>query len=177
VGGHQVIRFAVRGSPHTQGSMRALRTKSGRIVVIPDEPQMLRVWRKAVREAAKAAMRGGEPWTGPIESSLEFVLHRPKKLPPERQGEPIVPPDLDKLERAVNDALTGTVFVDDAQVVGHFLPYCKRYAGPDEEPGALLQFRQLVGSLGEQLPLLDAGTQSPTDPETETLGGSHEAHP
>lgn len=44
--------------------------------------------------------------------------------------------DIDKLTRAILDALTGTLLHDDSQVVQ--LSAHKRYCTPDEKPGALI---------------------------------------
>ena len=64
---------------------------------------------------------------GPVRMSLDFYLskgHTVKRLLP------TVPPDLDKLIRAVLDALTGIAYQDDAQVVE--LLTSKKYGA---EPG------------------------------------------
>ena len=63
--------------------------------------------------------------TGPVEVLLHFELARPKSA---RRLLPSTKPDLDKLARAVLDALTGVVFKDDAQVVD--LRVTKRYGTP-----------------------------------------------
>jgi Holliday junction resolvase RusA-like endonuclease len=48
-----------------------------------------------------------QPWGGPLEVLVAFQVTTPATRPP----------DLDKLTRAVLDALTGIVWTDDAQVV------------------------------------------------------------
>lgn len=55
-----------------------------------------------------------------------FALPRPRSRP-KRDHWPDRRPDLDKLGRALLDALTGIVFLDDAQVVA--LDPTKEYAG------------------------------------------------
>lgn len=52
--------------------------------------------------------------------------------------------DLDKLLRSTNDALTGTLFDDDRQVVS--INAIKRYCGPDEPPGAIITLTALPTS-------------------------------
>jgi Holliday junction resolvase RusA-like endonuclease len=52
---------------------------------------------------------------GPVKVQITFHLPRPKSRP-KRHTHPDVRPDLDKLQRAVLDALTGIAWRDDAQV-------------------------------------------------------------
>ena len=59
--------------------------------------------------------------------TLEFQLRRPRTV---RREYPTVPPDLDKLIRAVLDSLSGIAYIDDSQVVEIIAR--KSYA---EEPG------------------------------------------
>jgi crossover junction endodeoxyribonuclease RusA len=72
----------------------------------------LATWRTLVGYSAKQA--GCTPVDSPIIISMRFRLKRPKTVKRER---PTVPPDLDKLVRGVNDALTGIAFTDDSQIV------------------------------------------------------------
>jgi Holliday junction resolvase RusA-like endonuclease len=81
-------------------------------------------------------MAGAEPLAEPLQMRLMFFLPRPKghfgtgknsaKLKASAPLAPAVKPDLDKLVRAVLDALTGVVFRDDCQVAG--LSCSKLYA-------------------------------------------------
>lgn len=63
-------------------------------------------WRHAIGWTARSTMTT-QPWRGPLEVALAFQVATPATRPP----------DLDKLTRAVLDALTGIVWDDDAQVV------------------------------------------------------------
>lgn len=126
------VTFEVRGKPQPAGSKRAFTTKTGRTVVTDDNPNS-KPWQALVADAALEAMvpEDGEPLAelleGPLALAVVFVLMRPKghfgtgrnagvvkNSAPER---PIVKPDATKLLRGVEDALTGTVWRDDAQVV------------------------------------------------------------
>ena len=63
---------------------------------------------------------------------MEFVLSRPPSVPEHRRIHPTVKPDIDKLVRAINDALTGILFIDDCQVISMAMSkeYCdERRAG------------------------------------------------
>ena len=117
------IEFAVRGFPVPQGSTRAFVIK-GRAHTTSDNPN-LREWRELVR---KVAQDHAPPalWTSPVSARLEFRLMRPASIPTHRgRGKkrhpvkylPTKKPDLDKLVRAVFDALTGIVWKDDSQVI------------------------------------------------------------
>lgn len=115
-GADEPLSFHVAGRPQTQGHKMALISRStGRPVVVESAKPELRAWRKAVGlEARRHAIN---PWRGPIRVVAVFELHEPAKVPAERKGWPATYPDLDTLLRAILDALTGIVFVDDSQVV------------------------------------------------------------
>ena len=117
--------FFVPGVPQPQGSKTGY-IKSGRAVVVDKNPRLLKPWRVAVAEAARAAWEYRELLEGPVRVEAVFVLLRPKSVTREL---PHVRPDVDKLARAVLDGVTdaGNVWVDDAQVVQ--LDVSKRY-GP-----------------------------------------------
>ena len=65
-----------------------------------------------------------------------FIFRRPKVM--KKPQDHVKSPDLSKLLRAVEDAMTHIVFGDDKQIVG-FANSTKRYAGEDELPGALIR--------------------------------------
>jgi Holliday junction resolvase RusA-like endonuclease len=116
------MMFQVYGDPIPQGSKRAFIVKD-RAVVVDANQSKLRPWRAEMVAAAQAAM-SGDQFTGPVGVEVWFYLRKPKrpqfKLPATR-------PDIDKLVRAVLDALTASgVIRDDAQVT-HLLAR-KRYA-------------------------------------------------
>lgn len=122
------IRFEVRGAPEPQGSKTAFvvgKPPRQRAVVVDKAPKDLRAWRNAVAVAAQP-IAPSPVWVGPVGVRLTFRLPRPKSEPTHRgRGRLRVPidtwpdrrPDVDKLARAVLDALTGIVFGDDSQVV------------------------------------------------------------
>jgi crossover junction endodeoxyribonuclease RusA len=68
---------------------------------------------------------------GGVRVMLDFALQRPKSLP-KRTSQHLKKPDIDKLARAVLDALTGILYRDDSEVVR--LDVTKRYAAPTEAP-------------------------------------------
>ena len=72
----------------------------------------LATWRAFIANAAKAA--GCKPIESPIILTMVFRLKRPKTV---KRDHPTVAPDLDKLARGVGDALTGTAYADDSQII------------------------------------------------------------
>ncbi len=110
-----VFSLEVRGIPKPQGSMRAFVVK-GR-PIITSSTKGLKVWRDLVALAAQA-QAPQELIEGPIHIDLDFRLPKPKAEPKRKRTWPSRRPDLDKLIRAILDALTGIVFRDDSQVIG-----------------------------------------------------------
>jgi Holliday junction resolvase RusA-like endonuclease len=117
-----MIEFRVYGQPIPQGSMKAFVVR-GRPVLTSDNPRT-RPWKHTVLLVARDAMHGAPPFTGPVNVNLWFYLSRPKSAPKGRVL-PTVKPDLDKLVRAVLDALTAAgVWTDDSQVCNLIASKC-----------------------------------------------------
>lgn len=106
----------VLGTPRPQGSHRLV---AGRIL---DDNPGLRAWRQRITHAARtactqAALFGRPAIPGPVLLAAEFRFPAPARS--RWPHAPAGPPDLDKLLRAVCDALTtADVWEDDARVVG-----------------------------------------------------------
>jgi crossover junction endodeoxyribonuclease RusA len=132
------IQFWVPGTPKPQGSKRAFQhPHTKRIVMTEASGDALRLWRTQVKTRATYVMDGRDPWCPPtgIYLSIGFVLHRPRATPKNKPTPLAVKvPDLDKLTRGVCDALTGTVYCDDSQIVSFNV--WKRIAERDEPTGA-----------------------------------------
>lgn len=117
------LRLVVYGQPRPAGSKTQGRTKDGRPFIRDSSGRSGAEWRRAVAQQAGALMAGQPLLEGPIVLHLTFVLPRPKGhfgvkgLRPSAPAYPTVKPDTTKLVRAVEDALTGQVWRDDAQVV------------------------------------------------------------
>jgi Holliday junction resolvase RusA-like endonuclease len=108
VSGHHIL---VTGTPAAQGSKKHV---GGGTMV--ETSKNLPRWRKAVIEAAKNSHGPDwEPLDGCLTVNLTIWLARPKTT--KFKDEPAGAPDLDKLQRAVGDALTiaGTI-KDDARI-------------------------------------------------------------
>lgn len=114
-----MIAFTVYGRPEPQGSSRAFMLKGK--PQITSTNAKLKPFRHTVTQVALEAVGkiGAAPLFGrhvPVRAHYIFTFRRPAGVPKGRVF-PVVKPDMDKLERAVNDALTGVVFHDDSQVV------------------------------------------------------------
>ncbi|NLK25567.1 MAG: RusA family crossover junction endodeoxyribonuclease [Euryarchaeota archaeon] len=114
-----------------EGSTRAFYIpKAKKTVTTHQNKKSLEAWRNRVATEAQRALEGRE-WVSDRSSAyaleVEFVLSRPPSVPPHRRIHPTVRPDIDKLVRAVNDALTGILFPDDSQVFS--IKMVKSYGG------------------------------------------------
>ena len=136
------IEFFVFGLPAPQGSKRHV----GNGIMV-ESCKALKPWRDSViwaaREAKLKANFAG--WDEcPVAVEIYFYLPRPKSTP-KRVIYPIRKPDVDKLERAILDALTISGLIDDdARVVD--LAAHKRFAGGmqhQDVPGAFVSVRGL----------------------------------
>lgn len=126
--GPGVIAFEVGGIPVTQGSVRAVLPRgSQKPIVVQGSSAAARrsldAWRgdiAAEARAWRAEHPAFVPLTCPVQLKLSFHLVRPKSHPKTIRTWPTGKNsgDLDKLVRAVFDALTGVLFIDDGQVVG-----------------------------------------------------------
>ena len=128
------FRVTVPGEPVTKGSMRGY-FRGGKLVLTNDNPAT-RPWELAVAWAA-AAEKARSGWRMldrdvPAEVDLMFYLPRPSSLP-KRVLYPVRKRDLDKLTRAIKDALkVAGVYRDDGQVTDDVIR--KRFAGGVGDP-------------------------------------------
>jgi crossover junction endodeoxyribonuclease RusA len=130
--------FFVHGTPVPQGSMKAFMV-AGRPRVTSDNNN-LKPWREAVKSRAiEEAISRIEV---PVAVELEFRMPRPKSYP-KRIVWPLRKPDLDKLVRAVFDALTeASVWTDDALVV--CLHARKEFADERSPMGVYVRIEELA---------------------------------
>ena len=128
------IELFIPGEPMTAGSKIAGISKTGRRFCRPDG-KFTRAWMDTVRKFASDQYKG-PLLTGPISLSVIFQFVRPKSHYGTgnnkniiRKSAPKYPggKDIDKLERALGDGLTGIVWRNDNQVYRHFEPFLKTY--------------------------------------------------
>ncbi|MFE5290122.1 RusA family crossover junction endodeoxyribonuclease [Nocardia sp. NPDC056611] len=126
-----VTTLFVPGHPAPQGSKRHV--GNGRMI---ESSKRLKPWREAVNAAARNSDMPMHE--GAVVMGLEFVMPRPKATPKTKPTPPAVKrPDIEKLARAISDAINGVGFRDDSQVVA--MPLRKRIAEPDEPPGVHIE--------------------------------------
>ena len=136
-------RIEIAGPAATAGSKRAFHSKKTGKTWITDDCTRGKEWRATVRAAAEQQRITRELYSEPLLLYVEFWLRRPKshyrtgkfadQLKPSAPEWPTKKPDTTKLLRAIEDALTGVLWVDDAQIVTQYVE--KSYA---PLPGALV---------------------------------------
>lgn len=146
-----MIKFRVNGKPVTQGSKRAF-VRGKHAVMIEDRKDSLMSWRSLIADEARKVY-DGDPIEGPLYVSLEFIFSRPKghygtgrnagRLKDSAPMSHTTKPDLDKLTRAVGDALSGVLWRDDSQIEAWMLS--KQYG---DRPGVEV----IVGMCCQHLP-------------------------
>lgn len=118
------LSFTVFGVAQSKGNHRAFQGKGMRFPIITESNRSVASWQQLVAEAASHALqerpleqRNLMYTTNGVRVSIAFYLPRPKKY--HKRGV-FVPhctkPDVDRLTRAVLDALTQVAFHDDRQV-------------------------------------------------------------
>ena len=130
--------FRVFGEPAPKGSYSALHTKNGRAYLIPASKKE-HPWRERVRLTALNEIRLTHehiPLDCGLTISMIFYLPRPKSVTKNKRPHPTVKPDIDKLLRSTNDALTDSgIIADDARILE--ITGKKKYAD-DRQPGAYI---------------------------------------
>lgn len=143
------LTFTVYGHPEPAGSKKAYVPKGWTRAVVTDANPNAKAWKQEIATTAQAVFNRQHGPTGltehvellarPFMVDLTFYLARPKGhygtgrnagvLKPSAPRYPAVKPDIDKLSRAVLDALTRVLWRDDAQVVQKFAS--KVYGTPE----------------------------------------------
>jgi Holliday junction resolvase RusA-like endonuclease len=137
----RILEFDVVGLPSPQGSKRAF-VRNGRANLVEVAGAALKDWRTSVTVRAAEAAREVDWYVleGPVAVEVLFRLPRPKSRPLDVWH--AVRPDVDKLARAVLDAVSSArLWVDDCQVAD--LRAWKRYATAEQPPGASIAVREV----------------------------------
>lgn len=153
------VSFYVPGKPEPGGSKMAYIVKGH--AVVADANAKVKPWRSEI-VAACQRVYDEPPLRGPLAVDFRFLVSRPKghygtgrnagMVRPGAPSWPTTRPDVLKLARAAEDALTGVLWADDAQIVEERL--AKFYAA--HSPGlyvtcyALDVPRQVVPMRGQQ---------------------------
>jgi crossover junction endodeoxyribonuclease RusA len=125
-----VLSVFVPGHPAPQGSKRHV---GGGTMI--ESCKKTKPWRSDIR--SMLLDDHGKPrgyFDSAVHVHLEFIMPRPASTPKKRTPPAVKKPDLDKLTRAVFDAISSAgVWRDDSQVVGAITT--KRLAEINETPG------------------------------------------
>lgn len=156
-----VVDLTVYGRPAPQGSKKAFAHATTGKVITQEMSKYVKPWRSDVRDAALVLLaregRAGFPMDGPLVVDMVFTAARPQShyrtgrnahlLKDSAPLRPTGAPDLSKLARSTEDALTSAgVWRDDSRVV-EYGRLAKVYAGEDvdalDAPGAVIRVRQM----------------------------------
>lgn len=145
------VHFTAYGVPIPQGSAKAFVGKGGRAHVTADNAKT-KPWRQTVSTAAREAAQeqGAGRFEGPVQVVASFYFDRPGSVSEKRRPYPTVKPDLDKLLRALLDALTDAgIWKDDSQVI--FVEVNKTYISAEsrlDRPGVTVAVSEVTPNGG-----------------------------
>lgn len=156
----------VAGKPAPQGSKRYLGVKGGKGITV-ESSKNVAPWRADVRDAVQAeaealvAFKSGEA----VHVELMFVMPRPSSTPKRSTPPAVKRPDVDKLARAVLDALSSAgLWVDDSQVT--CLVATKRLAQPGERSGCHIRVTESADRRGIAADSVDERTADAAGEDT-----------
>ena len=144
-----MITITVIGEPAPQGSKKfvGLHKATGRGILV-ESSKKVKPWRMDVKEAAEKVRQALQqaqqfPLDGALMASMVFTVRKPKSAPKTRTTYPSTKPDLSKLLRSTEDALSDAgLWADDARVV-EYGRLAKVYPGEDPDalavPGVLIK--------------------------------------
>jgi Holliday junction resolvase RusA-like endonuclease len=142
------MTITVYGMPGPQGSKKFMGIKGGRGILV-ESSSKVKSWREAVKWAAIDSQVGKLPSFdrhvyGPVRMEVTFTMPRPKSA--KKNAVPSTRPDLSKLVRSTEDALTDVgAFEDDARIVECLSR--KVYPGQHKDslgvPGAVIRIKRI----------------------------------
>lgn len=145
------IRIMIPGEPVAQGRGRAFgyRRHDGTIGARVFDPEKSRNWKAAAGDSAGQAMQGAG-FSNPLAGNLRVEITARFTCPRSqwRKREPLQErphgkrPDAENVAKAVLDAMTGTVYLDDSQVAE--LVVIKRIAAQGAAPGVEVVVREIA---------------------------------
>lgn len=140
----QMIQFFIPGTPIPQPRQRHAMI-GGHVRNYTPTKHPVNAFKASARMAARQAYQG-PPLEGPIELRVLFLMPRPKRMQWKTRPMPrewhTGKPDCENIIKSLQDALTGLVWVDDAQVCR--LMAEKFYCRGDEQPGTWVRIECLV---------------------------------
>lgn len=127
---------AAQGSKEYKGHVRS--RKTGRMVPnLQEVSAAVAPWRTLIAAHVAPRWRPRPPMAAALGLRLEYVMPRPIGTSKRHTPPAIKRPDLDKLQRAVFDSLTGIVWRDDSIIID--VHATKRLAEVGEQPGCWIR--------------------------------------
>lgn len=152
--GEWLLEVFIPGKPAPQGSKHArpifrgrgeAKVFTGKVAQVESSKSGVNEWRADVRAACVQVWGDREPLDRPLVLEIEFVRKRPVSAPKRRTPWATTMPDLSKLLRSTEDAITSAgVWADDSRVV--LVLTAKRIAEIGEAPGAWIAIREALPS-------------------------------
>lgn len=141
-----IVRIVVYGNPAPQGSKKFVGMAGGRGLMV-ESSKKVKPWRQDVVAAALQVRQGAIPLDGPLIVRMVFTMPKPASAPKRRRTWPNRKPDVSKLARSTEDALTTAgIWADDARVV-EYERLAKVFPGEDpeslESTGVVIEVRVL----------------------------------
>jgi Holliday junction resolvase RusA-like endonuclease len=136
-----LLTLRIHGQPSPKGSKRALGRRRNGSTILVESCRTLAAWEASIAAEARAA--GADLLQGPIQIEALFLFARPAShlrrdgsLTPKAPRHHTSRPDLSKLQRGIEDPLSGVIYGDDSQIVA--IVAQKRWCLPGEQPGAVI---------------------------------------
>jgi len=144
-----MIEIVVYGIPGAQGSKKFVGMVGGHGMLV-ESSKKVAPWRQDVKEAC---LKAGRPHTaGPVVMEMVFTLPKPKSAPKRRRIFASKTPDVSKLARSTEDALTQVGFYEDDARIIEYRRLAKVYPNEDrdslESPGVRIKIWPVAETLG-----------------------------
>ncbi len=144
------VVLVVYGTPAPQGSKKFVGVRGGRGVLV-ESSKKVKPWREDVKAAAEEYIEPRRPWVpldGPLVARMVFTMRKPASAPKRRRTWPQSAPDLSKLVRSTEDALSDAgLWRDDSRVV-EYVRVAKVFPGEDadalDSPGCRIEVYRLI---------------------------------
>lgn len=148
-----VIEFTVTGTPAPQGSKSFKGMVNGH-AVMAESSKKVKPWRMDVKAAAEAVREAHGILAGPLRVAMVFTLPKPKSAPKTRKTWPDRTPDVSKLARSTEDAISDAgLWEDDARVV-EYARLAKVFPGEDRDslpvPGVRIRIEPMAAEALQQ---------------------------
>lgn len=139
--------IVVYGTPAPQGSKRPLgRTATGKTIIV-EASAKTKPWRADVKAACEEWLERhpGCVFVDAVMVEMVFTFLRPASVRRVKRPFPSIPPDLCKLARSTEDAITASGLWQDDKLVVEYTRLAKVYSGEDRDslqrPGVLIRIK------------------------------------